>query len=185
MTSTPAIDGRIVDKVYSAYIVAWYTLFAIQGVPQITDRSKISVTTPSDVYDFQSMTLQHYPPEIEDTVVKLAMISCCSTFLKEAFRMTQEHCIKENKTEILYAAPWYRFAKILVNCLSHDMIFSFDRLNPKHLPAEFSGITITKELENKFLPEEFTAQLFMDLGTEIGLFVAEKIEGLADGSRPG
>jgi len=184
LTTSP-VDGRLVDKVYSAYIVAWYTMFAIQGVDQIADRSLINISTPDEKFNFHSMSLQHYSEEVEPTVVKLAMISCCSTFLKESFRMTQEHCIKNNLEEVLFAAPWYRFAKILVNCLSHDMMFSFDRLNPKHLPAEYKGVKITKDLEGSFLPVDFTAQLFLDLGTDIGLFVAEKITGLEDGTKPG
>lgn len=176
-------EGKLIDKVYSAYLVAWYTMFAIQGVPNIPDKFEVNIDTVTGTHNFKKMYEHNFQNGVEDVVKKLAMISCCSTFLKETFRMTQEYCNKNDLTDKLFSESWYHFAKILVNCLSHDMVFSFQRLNPKHLPAHYADISITTDMEGEHMSEKFTAQIFLNLGTDIGIFVAEEIEGLADGTK--
>lgn len=171
-------EGKLIDKIYTSYLVTWYTMFTIQGVDQITDKKSISISTRSGTYNFESMYNEYFSQhDTEEIIRNYAKITICSNFLKETFRLTQEYCVKNDLSSLLYLQPWYRFAKILVNCLSHDMIFNFNRVNPKHLPAEYNGISITKEMENHPLTDDFTANLFLDLGREIGQFVATEIEG--------
>jgi hypothetical protein len=179
MTSSQRIEvtqGRLIDKIYTNHLVVWYTLFSVQGAAKIPNKDEVLITTSKGDINFQKVWIEHLSGgDTLETVQKLAKISACANYLKETFRITQDYCIKYKYEDKLYLEKWYRFAKILVNCLSHDMIFKFDRVNPKHLPAHYAEFSITEEMEGKHLPYEFTAQLFLDLGDEIVRFITKHI----------
>lgn len=169
-------SASLVDKLYSNHLTVWYTLFALYGLQQVANRNEIEITQKDYRVEF-SKILEHLPfPEIENTVKNLAVTSACRAYLRENFRITQNYCTNNNILNILQEQKWYQFARILVNCISHDMVFDLSTVNKNRLPAVFKGVEIQEEMHGQHLNSRFTAQVFLDLGDTILLFVANNAQ---------
>jgi hypothetical protein len=52
-------------------------------------------------------------------------------------------------TAKLRAAPWYRFAKIVRNAVSHNFHYDFGKRDRESLPVTWNGITLTGDLQGQ------------------------------------
>ena len=69
-----------------------------------------------------------------------------------SFEALYNYC-KENKLDSqLYSQPWYRFARLVRNCLTHTQKMHFAQYQHKWLPVTWHGNTIDRNLEGKELP---------------------------------
>lgn len=69
--------------------------------------------------------------------------------LKEAFEIVKAHGEATGQADIIRAAPWYRFLRIVRNCLSHDMRLRFNAYDLKQLPVSWSGLTIDASMQDQ------------------------------------
>lgn len=177
MNNTIVVESaKLVDRLYSNHLTVWYTLFAIQGADKIPNRGSIEIGAHGGKILFQTLYDDHIQSlEIERTIAALAKTSACRAYMRENFRITQNYCI-ENNISMFQDQSWYQFARILVNCISHDMIFDLSTVNKNRLPAVFNGISIDTDMDGKHLNELFTAQIFLELGDAILLFVINNLE---------
>lgn len=176
MSSEPIIveSASLVDRLYSNHLVVWYTLFSLHGITDMPNRETIAMDIKGENLKFEQVLKEHMPIiEIENTVNSMAKTSACRTYMRENFRITQNYCTDTNKTNILQKQDWYQFARILVNCISHNLIFDLDSVNKNRLPTKFNNVSIGTEMHGKHLGKQFTAQLFLELGDAILMFAAQ------------
>ena len=72
--------------------------------------------------------------------------------LKEVFEQVKLYGKGTNQMQVIEAAPWYQFMRIVRNCLSHDMKLLFRSYDLKQLPTSWSGLTIDASMHNSYLP---------------------------------
>ena len=72
--------------------------------------------------------------------------------MKELFEQVKLYGRETNQRQVIEAAPWYQFLRIVRNCLSHDMKLRFRRYDLKQLPISWSGLTIDASMQDKELP---------------------------------
>jgi len=77
-----------------------------------------------------------------------------NNLLRETFEGIKYYCTPEisNQRELFVAQPWYRFAKVIRNCLSHNYMINAPN---KDLPVCWRSLTITKEMNNGYLEFSF------------------------------
>jgi hypothetical protein len=70
----------------------------------------------------------------------------------DSFEALYNYC-KENGLEAhIHSQPWYRFARLVRNCLTHTQKVHFADYQLKWLPVTWQGNTIDRDLEGKELP---------------------------------
>ena len=72
--------------------------------------------------------------------------------IKELFEQVRVYGKETNQTQIIEAAPWYQFMRIIRNCLSHDIKLRFRSYDLKQLPTSWSGLTIDASMHGSYLP---------------------------------
>ena len=88
-------------------------------------------------------------PETLRTIKRSANIALTRNLFKECFRITKEYCDRSGQLPILERMPWFHFARMIANCVSHDFNFRFGRFDLKCLPVTYGGVTIDKSADNQ------------------------------------
>jgi hypothetical protein len=73
------------------------------------------------------------------------------TTIKESFEHIKEYCQNTNQYPLFKKQPWYEFARIIRNFLSHNCRFIFNRFDQERLPIKWHQLQITEELQGKGL----------------------------------
>lgn len=71
--------------------------------------------------------------------------------IKELFTLTKVYCTNTSQIDALKSQSWFQFWRIIRNCWSHDMTFSFGGNEITHLPLTWSGVTIDMSMNGKQL----------------------------------
>ena len=69
--------------------------------------------------------------------------------LKEVFRITESYCKTHGQATMMSAEPWYPFARIVVNSLSHSFRLEFRPYDKRQLPVSYQGQTIDESMEGQ------------------------------------
>lgn len=93
--------------------------------------------------------------------------------LKELFEQVKLYGTETNQTQVITAAPWYQFLRIIRSCLSHDMKLQFGPYDMKQLPISWSGLKIDASMHNSPLPMPgfFTRRKALQLIDEVIDFI--------------
>jgi len=75
--------------------------------------------------------------------------------LKESFELVRDYATNSKQDSLFRSQPWYQFARIIRNCVSHDFHFRFTAHDHKLLPVSWKGRTITSALDGQSLPIAF------------------------------
>lgn len=59
--------------------------------------------------------------------------------LKEVFRLTQSYCSISGQLDEMESKEWYQFTRLIVNSLSHDFKWRFNKKDLNHLPITHKG----------------------------------------------
>lgn len=157
--------ASLLDRLYSNHLTVWYLLFITQAVQFIREKPEITIKTNRGEFSSKEL-IQHLENDENETLVRnMAATSSCRNYLKENFRIMKEYCFQTNQLDKLQDQEWYLFAKLLVNCISHDMVFNLKSVTG--LPVSYENYTIDMSLDEQHLPDNFTAQLFINLGEDI------------------
>lgn len=86
-------------------------------------------------------------------VVQLVLMairdSCC-----RPYGLIESFCKKKDCLPLMKEAPWYNYARLVRNALSHDFHISFTKANIQD-DVEWNGVTIPKEADGKLLTFEY------------------------------
>lgn len=91
--------------------------------------------------------------------------STTRNLLKEGFRITQSFCQHSGTEAQLTRQPWYQFARIIVNSLSHNFRFQFRPHDLKNLPVNFRGQSIdaSQDGQSFSMPLEILVALYDEI----------------------
>ena len=84
--------------------------------------------------------LKHATQELRNSVIR----NC----LKETFELVKSYGKETQQADVIRAAPWYQFLRIVRNSLSHDLRIDFRESDLKHLPVTWSGLTLDRSMQN-------------------------------------
>jgi|GEM_PF-3611104 len=163
-------NARLVDHLYTNYLVLWYSLFSLSALQDIPDRGDVTVGMSTGSKNFKTMFLDQYS-DYEEHIRDIAIVTAARGYLKENFRLTKNYLDECGQLDRMQNRPWYQFTRILVNCLSHNMVFDFSTVNPNHLPARYNDYYITEDMDGTYPPLDFDAELYINLGDNIRYFV--------------
>lgn len=93
--------------------------------------------------------------------------------VKETFEVTQMYAKQNGKYVDMKSQPWFQFARMCRNCLSHTQTFEFNPTDKKFLPVHWNGCCIDIGSEGKYLPETFTVDKVKELVSEFRKFIRQ------------
>lgn len=100
-----------------------------------------------------------------DYTLKSFMKGARRALVKESFEVVQAYAKENSLTQVLKSQDWFQFARMVRNCISHDMHFRFNGHDKSLLPAAWGGKTIFIEMDNHEMPEDI-----IDPYTALALF---------------
>ncbi|TFG49106.1 MAG: hypothetical protein E4H40_03520 [Candidatus Brocadiia bacterium] len=77
------------------------------------------------------------------------------TLIKESFENIKDYCTMTKQYEIFKAEPWYEFARLIRNFLSHNCRFEFNKYDMDRLPVSWKGREITTEMDRQTIGMSF------------------------------
>jgi hypothetical protein len=82
--------------------------------------------------------------------------------IRAPFELLQDYCEDYDKAatrrhlvETFHAAPWYEFARLVRNAVSHNFRFDFSERDKHRMPITWHGITLTENLDGRPMNYEF------------------------------
>ena len=97
--------------------------------------------------------------------------------LKEAFELMRLYGEEHGQAQVIRAEPWYRFLRIIRNCLSHDMRLHFNKYDLKQLPVSWNGLTFHASMQDQPLPmrDFLTRQKAVELLDDVIRYVEQHV----------
>ena len=92
--------------------------------------------------------------------------------LKEVFRITQSYCQTHDQESAMTAEPWYQFARIIVNLLSHNFRLEFRPYDKSLLPVSYRDKTINEAMDGQ--PLSMQLRVLLSLADDIIDFVRNR-----------
>lgn len=81
--------------------------------------------------------------------------------IRVSFEILRDYCEDYDKldtTRLLFQemekAPWYEYARVVRNAISHNFHFQFSNHDKKILPVTWNGITLSQEMEGQAITYE-------------------------------
>lgn len=93
--------------------------------------------------------LDQIGPEAAKETKRNANRAVTRNAMKEAFRLTQAYCEASSQEGDLKSQPWYQFARILVNSLSHSFRLDFRQHDLKKLPVMYESEILDSTMNGK------------------------------------
>lgn len=112
-----------------------------------------------------------------DIALKEFLTMLIRALLKESFELVRDFA-EDSKQDILFKSqPWYHFARMIRNCISHDFHFRFTPHDLRKLPITWNARKLDASLQDKplavsFLGYDGTWELFC----QIERFAIESLE---------
>jgi hypothetical protein len=128
---------------------------ALMTFPDAEERLKVAFGAVADKEESASFNYISYVFR-DDELLKLATSqlrnATLRNCLKETFEIVSIHAEQTGQLPTLKRASWYQFLRIIRNCLSHDFILTFTTADRKHLPVNWSSLTIDASMAGKHIP---------------------------------
>jgi hypothetical protein len=105
-----------------------------------------------------------------EIAIKEFLTSQIRTLIKESFELIKDYCDGTGQAALFKAEPWYQFARMIRNCLSHNFKFEFNNYDRGLLPVSWRARTITAAMDGQHLKLDFfgyveTWELFREYQT--------------------
>jgi hypothetical protein len=180
ISTTDDLRGHLIAlreaAVYNIFAQTCLHEFIKKGRQGETDPSSLKTELPEgtiDLAQFMARLAQHGDQAPVETK-RNANRSTTRNLLKEGFRITYSFCRSSGANAQITGQPWYQFARIIVNCLSHDFRFQFKSHDLKQLPVHFRGRSIDASLDGQSL--SMPLWVLLELYDEIVGFVTNQLK---------
>lgn len=105
-----------------------------------------------------------------EIAIKEFLTSQIRALIKESFELIKDYCDDTGQAALFKAEPWYQFARMIRNCLSHNFKFEFSNYDRGLLPVSWKARTITAAMNGQDLKLDFfgyveTWELFREYQT--------------------
>jgi hypothetical protein len=176
-------QGDLVNRLVTLRLAAIYDIFAQTCLHQFikdwaagkADPESLKTKLPEGTITFRHFmdTLALAGGQAQVETKRNANTALTRNYLKEVFRVTQSFSQATGQTNAMTSEPWYQFARILVNSLSHDHKLRFRDFDKKCLPVTYSGVTIDANSEGK--PLSMKLETLLALSEDIITFAKDKL----------
>lgn len=90
--------------------------------------------------------------------------------IKETFELVKGYCEVSSQASLFTRQPFYQFARLIRNCLSHNFRFEFNKYDKGLLPVSWKTKKVTLAMDGNFLELSFfgyveTWELFTEMQT--------------------
>ena len=103
--------------------LAAISLFSNEKVYPVLEVSRAKFGTYT--VEFKKVKNLLINPVHRQIALKEFLKSQIRALIKESFELVKNYCDETNQDSKLKTAPWYQFARIIRNCLSHNFKFGF------------------------------------------------------------
>lgn len=86
-----------------------------------------------------------------EIAIKEFLTSQIRALIKESFELIKDYCDGTGQAALFKAEPWYQFARMIRNCLSHNFKFEFNKHDKGLLPVSWKARTITSAMDGQHL----------------------------------
>jgi hypothetical protein len=94
--------------------------------------------------------------------------------IKECYEVVEDYAEYARITITLRAQPWFHFARIVRNVVTHNLHFAFSKYDMKILPVSWNGKTIEASMNGQDMPANFAnPHITLDLIEAMKEFVAK------------
>jgi hypothetical protein len=94
--------------------------------------------------------------------------------IKETFELIKSYCAASKQASAFTAQPFYQFARMIRNCLSHNFRFKFKKHDKTLLPVNWKGRNITAAMDGSYLELSFFGYVeTWELFAEMQVFVRD------------
>lgn len=90
-----------------------------------------------------------------DIAVKEFLKMLLRALIKESFELLKTYTVETSQDASFRGEPWYQFARLIRNCLSHSFTFEFRPHDRKILPISWRGRCVTTDMDGAPLTLEF------------------------------
>lgn len=90
-----------------------------------------------------------------DIAVKEFLTMLLRALIKESFELIKEYSYETSQSALLKGQPWFQFARMIRNCISHNFQFEFNAYDKGLLPVAWNGKTIVLAQDGQLLPLSF------------------------------
>ena len=159
---------ELVQQIYSLRMAAIYDIFAQICLHEFvkkwdkgeTDPDELpkAIFPPTEIFPEGEITFRQFMEHLSElsNVAQVETKRNANRFLtrnhlKEVFRITQSYCQQAEQDKAMRVEPWYRFARVIVNSLSHDWGLHFTSNDKKILPVSYKGETIAASMDGQTL----------------------------------
>ena len=165
-----------VENAKNNYILglAAISLFSNKKVYPILEESHAKFGTYT--VEFKQIKNLLMKTENQDIAIKEFLTSQIRALIKESFELIKNYCNETNQVSTFKAEPWYQFARMIRNCLSHNFRFEFNKYDNSLLPVSWKNRTIDSTMNDKHLELIFFGYVeTWELFTEYQDFVANRL----------
>ena len=150
------------------------SLFSNEKVYPLLEESHATFGTYT--VEFKQVKNLLIKPADRGIAIKEFLTSQIRALIKESFELIKNYCYETKQGSKFKAEPWYQFARMIRNCLSHNFKFEFKKYDKSLLPVSWKTRKIDaamdgKDLELKFFGYVETWELF----SEYQDFVANRL----------
>lgn len=150
------------------------SLFSNEKVYPILEESHAKFGTYT--VEFKQVKNLLMKPADRDIAVKEFLTSQIRALIKESFELIKNYCDETKQDSKFKTEPWYQFARMIRNCLSHNFKFEFRKYDKSLLPVSWNTRTIDAAMEGKHLELKFFGYVeTWELFTEYQDFVANRL----------
>ena len=173
----------LVDSLVSLRMAAIYAIFAQiclhqfikDWAKQKVDPESLKTQLPEGIITFKQFMelLATMGNQAQVETKRNANRALTRNYLKEVFRVTESFCRARGQSSTLTSEPWYQFARIIVNSLSHNFRLEFRARDKKCLPATYKGVSLDITLDKK--PLNVKLEILLSLSEDIIAFAKNKL----------
>jgi hypothetical protein len=133
--------------------LAALALFATEESYSLLEKSSCSFGSYSLSFNQVANLLRKR--EDKEIAVKEFTKMLLRALVKESFELIKGYCNVSKQTSSFTSQPWYQFARMIRNCLSHNFRFEFKKYDKGLLPVSWKGKTITAAMDRSYLELSF------------------------------
>ena len=154
--------------------LAAISLFSNEMVYPFLEESRFKFGTYT--VEFKQVKNLLMKPADRGVPLKEFHLSQFRAFIKESFELINNYCEETKQDSKFKSEPWYQFARLIRNCLSHNFKFKFNKKDKRILPVTWKSRTIDATMDCKHLKLGFFGYVeTWELFTEYQSFVENRL----------
>ena len=118
-----------------------------QGLRAVKQGQNRKIPAGTEVYDV-AVSGPGLPTDYDHLSQELSKM-LLRNFTADCFEAIKEHCEKSGQMKEMQSQPWYQFARIVRNCLTHTQCWKFKPHDLSLLPITWNGKTIEVSFQGK------------------------------------